>query len=239
MEVWKVTGTLIGVGVGPGDPELVTLKAHRIIQGAKVIAYPSTEEGESFAREIVADYVPSGVVEIPIKIPMVAERYPSQVIYNEAYTCINHHLSFDQNVIVICQGDPFFFGSFMYLFSKFVNKVPIEVIPGITSLTACSAVSLRPLCARSDTVTVIPGNLNDNELEQALKGEGAFAIMKVGRHLDRLKSILERLGLFNRSTYISHATLANQVVAPLSKAPEIAPYFSMILIPSEDKYVTY
>ncbi len=234
-----MTGTLLGVGVGPGDPELITLKAHRIISQAKIIAYPSTETGESFAREIAAKLLPDDVTEIPIKIPMVAARYPSQAVYNKAHEVIDRHLLADRDVVVICQGDPFFFGSFMYLFAKFVGKVPIEIVPGITSLTACSAASLRPLCARLDTVTVIPGGLDDHQLEAALLGTGAFAIMKVGRHLSRLRSVLNKLFLADRSIYISHATLPNQVVLPLAEAPDTAPYFSMILIPSEDEHVAY
>lgn len=234
-----MTGKLIGIGVGPGDPELITLKALKTIKEAKVIAYPSTETGESFARNIVKDYFPDHVLEIPIKIPMVESRFPSQLIYNTASDEISAHLKTGGNVIVLCQGDPFFYGSFMYLFSRFAGKYPVEIIPGISSLNACSAVSQRPLCSRLESLSVFPAGLNEDEILNQLEKEGAFAIMKVGKHLAKLKNLLNKKGMNDRAIYVSHATLPNQKVLPLSEAPETAPYFSMILVPSEDKYVTY
>ena len=239
MEVCKLTGKLFGVGVGPGDPELITLKAARIIQNSRIIAYPATETSESFARNIAQECIPFDAIEIPIKIPMIESRYLGQAIYNKAYDIINSYLEKGLDVTVLCQGDPFFYGSFMYLFSRFIGKVSIEVIPGITSLVACSSVALRPLCARNDTVSIIPGGIEDHEIETHLKKGGAFAIMKVGRHVQRLKGILGRLSLLERAVYISHATLPNQNVLPLVDAPNHAPYFSMILIPSLDEYVNY
>ena len=232
-------GKLVGVGVGPGDPELITLKALNAIKEAKVISYPSTETGESFARNIVKDYFPKKVLEIPIKIPMVESRFPSQLIYNTASDEISIHLKTGENVIVLCQGDPFFYGSFMYLFSRFAGKYPVEIIPGISSLNACSAVSQRPLCSRLESLSVIPAGLHEDELLGQLAKEGAFAIMKVGKHLAKIKHLLDQKGMGERAIYVSHATLPNQKVFPLSEAPEIAPYFSMILVPSEDEYVTF
>ena len=234
-----MTGTLIGVGVGPGDPELITLKAMKAIKAARVIAYPSTETGESFARNIAKDYLPKMVLEIPIKIPMVESRFPSQLIYNTASDEISSHLKAGANVIVLCQGDPFFYGSFMYLFSRFAGKYSVEIIPGISSLNACSAVAQRPLCSRLEALSVIPAGLKEDDLLHQLEKEGALAIMKVGRHLARIKEILDQNGMSERAIYVSHATLANQMILPLAEAPETAPYFSMILVPSKDEYVTY
>ncbi len=234
-----MTGKIIGIGVGPGDPELITLKALKAIKAGKIIAYPSTETEESYARSIVKDYFSENVLEIPIKIPMVESRFPSQLIYNTASDEISAHLKKGEDVIILCQGDPFFYGSFMYLFSRFAGKFPIEIIPGISSLNACSAVSQRPLCSRLESLSVIPGGMNDEEFLKQLEKEGAFAIMKVGKHLNRIKGLLDRKGMGGRAVYVSHATLPNQKVFPLSKAPEIAPYFSMILVPSKDEYVIH
>ena len=234
-----MTGKLIGVGVGPGDPELLTLKALKVIKEAKVIAYPSTETGESFARSIVKEFMPKDVQEIPIKIPMVESRFPSQLIYNSASDEIATHLKSEVNVIVLCQGDPFFYGSFMYLFSRFAGKYPVEIIPGISSLNACSAVAQRPLCSRLESLSVIPGGMDDEAFLKQLEKEDAFAIMKVGRNIAKIKRLLEQKDMAKRAVYVSHATLPNQLVLPLAEAPETAPYFSMILVPSKDEYVIY
>ncbi|MCY4185722.1 MAG: precorrin-2 C(20)-methyltransferase [Rhodobacteraceae bacterium] len=234
-----MTGKIIGVGVGPGDPELLTLKALKIIREAKVIAYPSTETGESFARSIVKEFMPKDVQEIPIKIPMVESRFPSQLIYNSASDEIAIHLECEVNVVILCQGDPFFYGSFMYLFSRFAGKYPVEIIPGISSLNACSAVAQRPLCSRLESLSVIPGGMDDEAFLKQLEKEDAFAIMKVGRNIARIKRLLEQSDMAKRAVYVSHATLTNQLVLPLAEAPETAPYFSMILVPSKDEYVIY
>jgi len=239
MDGAEMTGKIIGVGVGPGDPELLTLKALKIIREAKVIAYPSTETGESFARSIVKEFMPKDVQEIPIKIPMVESRFPSQLIYNSASDEIAIHLECEVNVVILCQGDPFFYGSFMYLFSRFAGKYPVEIIPGISSLNACSAVAQRPLCSRLESLSVIPGGMDDEAFLKQLEKEDAFAIMKVGRNIARIKRLLEQSDMAKRAVYVSHATLTNQLVLPLAEAPETAPYFSMILVPSKDEYVIY
>ncbi len=239
VEGSNVSGKLIGVGVGPGDPDLITLRGLKTIQKATVIAYPSTETGESFALNIVQGYLPENVQKIPIKIPMVESRFPGQLIYNSASDEIITHLKSGQNVIVLCQGDPLFYGSFMYLHSRFAGKYPVEIIPGISSLNACAAVSQRPLCSRLESFSVIPAGMNEEYFRTKLENNEAFAIMKVGRHLARIKHLLNQNGMEERAVYVSHATLPNQRVLPLSKAPESAPYFSMILVPSKDEYVQF
>jgi len=129
-----VNGKLYGLGVGPGDPELLTLKAHRILTAAKVIAFPAPDDGESFARSIVAEYLPGGQIEIPIVIPMRIARFPAQEIYDEAALTISAHLHQGDDVAVICEGDPFFYGSFMYLFERLAGEFETEIVPGVSSL---------------------------------------------------------------------------------------------------------
>ncbi len=231
-----MSGKLYGVGLGPGDPELMTLKAHRLIRGASVVAYPAPDTGASFARSIAADAIAPGAVEIPIVIPMRAARFPAQAVYDTAAQTIGAHLEAGRDVVVLCEGDPFFYGSFMYLYDRLAGRAPVEVVPGVTSLTTCAAVAGRPLCARNEVLTVLPGPLEDAELAERLATPGAFAIMKVGRHLPRLRRVLEGMDLAGTATYLSHASLPNQIVLPLAEAPEDAPYFSMILIPGRDPY---
>lgn len=231
-----MTGTLYGVGVGPGDPELMTLKAHRLISGAQVLAYPAPDRGESFARSIAAGAIPEGAEEIPIVIPMSAERFPAQQVYDEAAARMAGRLEAGLDVVCLCEGDPFFYGSFMYLFARLSRRFRCEVVPGVSSLTASAAAAGRPLCARNEVLAVLPGTLPEAELAARLKMCGAAAILKVGRRLPRLRALLEAEGLAGRAVYVGHASLGREVVLPLAEAPEAAPYFSMILVPGSDPH---
>lgn len=225
-----MSGTLYGVGVGPGDPELMTLKAHRLISNATVIAYPAPDSGESFARSIAAGAIAPGATEIPMIVPMRVERFPAQDVYATASDSIAAHLDAGRDVVVLCEGDPFFYGSFMYLFARLSGRFTCEIVPGVSSLAACSAALARPLTARNDVLTVIPGPLDDAAMREKIAGAEAIAIMKVGRHLPRIRALLDDLGLTDRAGYIERASSPEQVVLPLADAPDAAPYFSMILI---------
>ena len=225
-----MTGTLYGVGVGPGDPELMTLKAHRLISAARVVAYPAPDSGESFARSIAASALREDAIEIPMIVPMRVERFPAQDVYAQGAETIAGHLTQGDDVVVLCEGDPFFYGSFMYLFARLADKFPTEIIPGVSSLGACSAALRRPLTARNDVLTVLPGPLPDEEMRERIESAEAIAIMKVGRHLPRLRALLAHMNLTAQAGYIERASLSEQTVLPLTDAPESAPYFSMILI---------
>lgn len=225
------SGTLYGIGVGPGDPELITLKAHRILTSAKVVAYPAPDDGESFARSIVAEYLSAEQKEIAIVIPMRVERFPAQDVYDDAARRIAEYLKSGQDVVVLCEGDPFFYGSFMYLFERLSGDFNVEVIPGISSLMASSAALQRPLAARNDVLSIIPGPLDDEKMLAQLTACDAAAIIKVGRHFDRIRSVIEKAGLTNNAGYLERVTLPNQQVMALSGVEAgKAPYFSIILI---------
>jgi precorrin-2/cobalt-factor-2 C20-methyltransferase len=224
------SGTLYGIGVGPGDPELMTLKAHRLISTARVIAYPAPDHGDSFARRIAADTIPGDAEEIPMIVPMRADRFPAQQVYADAAERIAAHLDQGTDVAVLCEGDPFFYSSFMYLFARLGTRFPVEIVPGVTSLTACAAALRRPLTARNDVLTVLPGPLPDAEMRTRIEAAEAIAIMKVGRHLGRIRALLDAMGLTANAGYIERASLGAEHVSTLSEAPETAPYFSMILI---------
>lgn len=225
-----MTGTVHGVGVGPGDPELMTLKAYRLISDADVVAYPVLETSESFARSIAAEIMPPDVREIPITVPMTTRRAPAQAAYDQGSDAIAAELEAGRDVVILCEGDPLFYGSFMYLHSRLSDRYRVEVVPGVNSVTACAAALGRPLVARNETLTVIPGTLSEVELEHRIAGAEAVAIMKVGRHLEKIRTVLARLGLAETAGYIERATLTSQKVFPLGDAPMTAPYFSMILV---------
>ena len=150
-----MTGTVYGLGVGPGDPELITLKALRLLRAASLVVYPAPEEGESLTRAIVAPHLDGGREEMAIRMPMSAARFPADAIYDRAAAAIAARAAGGGDVAVLCEGDPFLYGSFMYLFARLAERVPVEAVPGVSSLTACAARLGFPLAARDDVLSVI------------------------------------------------------------------------------------
>jgi precorrin-2/cobalt-factor-2 C20-methyltransferase len=225
------SGTLYGIGVGPGDPELLTLKALRLLRAAPVVAYPAPDDGASFARTIVARWLNPGQREIVIRVPMTPERFPAQAVYDAAAAEIAAALAAGSDVAALCQGDPFFYGSFMYLFARLAGRFPVEIVPGVSSLAACAAAGRLPLVGRSETLTVIPATLDEAELERRLADVEAAAIIKLGRHFAKVRRVLDRLGLAERAQYVERASLKNQRVARLAEVDAASvPYFAMVLI---------
>ena len=225
-----MTGVLYGVGLGPGAPDLMTLRAARLIEGATVVAYPTLAGAASFARSIAAELIGPDVQEIVMDVPMSVERAPAQDAYDKGAAEIAAALDAGQDVVCLCEGDPFFYGSFMYLFARLSDVYQVEVVPGVTSVTACAARAGMPLAARNERLTVLPGPLPEDELRARIEGAESVVIMKVGRHLAKIRGVIDALGLTDDAVYVERATLAEEVVLPLADAPEKAPYFSMILL---------
>jgi precorrin-2/cobalt-factor-2 C20-methyltransferase len=230
-----VSGRLYGLGVGPGDPELLTLKAHRILQTVPVIAYPAPDDAASLVRAIADPHIPPGRTEIVIRTPMVPGRFPAHDVYDHFAREIGGHLDAGHDVAVLCEGDPLFYGSFMYLFERLAGSYPTEVVPGVSSLTACAAVAGLPLASRNQCLIVVPAPLAEDDLVARLEAAEAAAVIKVGRHLAKVRHVLERLGRVESARYVSRATMADAVVCPLSEIEaNSAPYFSMILVPPRE-----
>ena len=225
-------GTLVGIGVGPGDPDLITVKGLAALRAAPVIAYPAPETGESLARAIVAPHLDGTErVEIAIRMPMVAARFPAQEVYDRAARAIGVHLDAGRDVACLCEGDPFFYGSFSFLFQRMVERYPVRVIPGVSSLTACAAAVGAPLATRGDVLAVVPATLEEPELRDRLAAVDAAAIIKVGRHLAKVRAVVDSLGLSAGARYVEHATMESECSMPLSDATQAeAPYFSMVLV---------
>lgn len=226
-----MSGTLFGIGVGPGDPDLITLKALKVLKRISVVAYPAPENGESLARAIAAPHIPFGLKEIVIRTPMVAGTFPAHDVYDHYANVIETCLAESQDVAALCEGDPFLYGSFMYIFSRLSARYSVEVVPGVSSLGACAAAAGVPLVSRNQILTILPGSLEEEELENCIKGAPAIAIMKVGRHLEKICRVLSRLHLLDIAQYVERATMSEQRVMPLRKVKrDSAPYFSMILV---------
>jgi precorrin-2/cobalt-factor-2 C20-methyltransferase len=162
---------------------------------------------------------------------LVPGSFPEASVYAGAAEDISAELDSDNDVAVLCEGDPFFYGSFMYLFARINKRYRVEVVPGVSSLTACAAALGAPLASINDVLSVIPGPLDAESLKARLHEAEAAAIIKVGRHFKKIRGVLEELGLANRSRYIARATLPEQTTLPLDQVtPKDIPYFSMILV---------
>ena len=223
-----MSGTFHGVGLGPGAADLLTLRAARLIEGAEVIAYPSLAGGDSLARAIVADLIPARAEEVRIDVPMTRDRAPAQAAYDAGAARIAAHLDAGRDVVCLCEGDPLFYGSFMYLMARLRDRFPIETVPGVTSMTACAAAAAMPLAARDETVTILPGTLPDDALRARLRDTDSAVVMKVGRHAGRLRDLIRAEGL--DGAYVERATTGAERVLPLAEAPDAGPYFSTILV---------
>jgi precorrin-2/cobalt-factor-2 C20-methyltransferase len=223
-------GRLYGLGVGPGDPELLTLKALRLLREVQVIAYPAPEHGDSFARAIVASWIEGHQQEIAIRFPM-RPGPPPVSIYDGAAAALAAELDRGRSVALLCQGDPFFYGSFINIFARLAGRYRIEIVAGVSSLTACAAAAGLPLVWRDETLSVIPATLDKDQIAARLAAADVAVIVKLGRHIEKIRRLLDRIGLLDSAIYVEHATLPTQRVAPLACInPDDAPYFSMALV---------
>jgi precorrin-2/cobalt-factor-2 C20-methyltransferase len=223
--------TLYGLGVGPGDPELLTVKAWRIIGQVPVIAYPVANGSDSLARRIAAPFIPEDAIELPLDIPMCPDREPARDAYDHAARLIAEHLDAGRDVAFLCEGDPFFYGSFMYVHERLQATHDVIVVPGVTSLTACAAAIGRPLAARNDLLKVLPAPLDEENLGSEIASADAVAIIKVGKHFDKIRKILVDLRLDDRAVIVERATRDDERITRLQDMPEgERPYFSTILV---------
>jgi precorrin-2/cobalt-factor-2 C20-methyltransferase len=224
-------GTLYGVGVGPGDTELLTLKAARLLVEVRTIAYPAANGGESLARRIVAPLIPETARELPIAIPMTQKREAARQAYDRAVEQISSRLLQGEDVLFLCEGDPFFYGSFMFIHERLKERFPCVIVPGVTSLTACAAALGRPLAARNDVLKIIPATLPEERIRAELRQVDAAAIIKIGAHFAKVHTILAELGLTHGSAIVERATQGDQRIFGLVDLPEgERPYFSTILV---------
>lgn len=234
-------GALLGVGVGPGDPELMTVKAWRLISAAEAVAYVAPlgadgRAGESRARRAAADLIAEDAREIVIPTPMLGARAPAQAAYDAAAAAIAAELEAGRDVVALCEGDPMFYGSFMYLAARLGGRFAVEITPGVSSLGAAAAAAARPLAARDERFAVLPATLAAPELRAALAGAEAAAVIKLGRHWPKVRAVIAELGLTARARFVAEASGAGEVVARIEDAPEAAPYFSLVLVSGEDAH---
>ncbi|TDQ55040.1 precorrin-2 C(20)-methyltransferase [Actinorugispora endophytica] len=235
-------GRLHGVGLGPGDPELITRKAARLIGGADVVAYYSGTHGRSIARSIAAELIPDGAVEERLVYPVTTGTtdhpggYDGAIadFYDASAERLAAHLARGLDVVVLCEGDPLFYGSYMYLHDRLAPRFPAEVVPGVTSVSAASAATANPLVRRTDVLTVLPGTLPVPELARRLADADGAAVMKLGRTFGGVRDALEQAGRLDDAVYVERASMEGQRVLPVRDVdPASVPYFSVVLAPGD------
>ena len=233
-------GKLIGVGVGPGDPELLTLKAMRALGEADVVAHFAKAGHASHSRAIVASHLRAGVTELPLYYPVTTELPKCSAGYRDA-TCdfydgaaatIAAQLEAGRTVAVICEGDPLFYGSYMHLHARLAPRFPTEIVAGVTGMSGCWSAAGLPIAQGDDVFTVLPATLPEGELTRRLAEADAAVVMKIGRHLPKLRRALTRSGRLPRAVYVERGTMAAEKMIPLAaKLDDEAPYFAVVLIP--------
>ncbi|QUH04436.1 precorrin-2 C(20)-methyltransferase [Saccharopolyspora erythraea] len=234
-------GTLYGVGLGPGDPELVTVKAARLIESAEVVAYHCARHGRSIARSVAEPYLRPSQIEERLVYPVTTETtdhpggYQGAIdeFYERAAARLAEHLDAGRDVVLLAEGDPLFYGSYMHMHKRLAGRFEAHVVPGVTSVSAASAVLGSPLAERDEVLTVLPGTLAPEVLAERLVSTDAAAVLKLGRTFDGVRQALEDAGRLDQAWYVERATTEKQRVEPLAEVdPESVPYFSLALLPS-------
>jgi precorrin-2/cobalt-factor-2 C20-methyltransferase len=231
---------LIGVGVGPGDPELMTLKALRALREADVVAHFAKSGNCSRARTIAESHLRADVTELALlypvttEIPKHAPAYCNEIaaFYDACAGTIAAHLDANRAVAVLCEGDPLFYGSYMHLHVRLSPRYQTEVVAGVTGMSGCWSAVGAPIAQGDDVFTVLPGTLPEEELERRLADADAAVIMKLGRNLPKVRRALARSGQLGRALYVERGTMKDAVVKRLAdKADDCAPYFAIVLVP--------
>jgi len=235
-------GRLFGLGVGPGDPELITVKALRLLRAAPVMAYFVAKGKKSNAFSIIEDYLDAQQLQLPLVYPVTTEKLEAPLcyetiiadFYDTAAAQLAMHLDAGRDVAVICEGDPFFYGSYMYLHDRLGERYDTEVVPGVCSMLGGTAVLGAPLVYRNQSLSVLSGVLPEAELKRRLADADAAVVMKLGRNFDKVRRVLDELNIAGRALYVERATMQNQRIVPLDDVdPMASPYFSLIVVPGQ------
>lgn len=232
-------GTFYGVGLGPGDPELITLKAARVIREADVVAYHAGVNKNSYARTIAAELIPIGVIEEELRYPVTTGTtdhpggYAGALadFYEESAARLAAHLEAGRTVALLAEGDPLFYGSYMYMHDRLSSRFPTEVVPGVPAFAAATAATASPLVRQTDVLTVLPGTLPEPELARRLADTDGAIIMKLGRTFPAVRRALASAGRLSHALYIERASHPEQRWMPVADVDEASvPYLSLIVV---------
>ena len=232
-----MSGTIFGVGLGPGDPDLMSVRADRLLRNARHVAFFRKAGRAGQARRIVEGMIPAGATEHPMEYPVTTEIPLSDPRYNQMlsafYTECTERLTAlaetGEDVVVLCEGDPFFYGSFMHLHSRL--QVPVEVVPATTGMSAAWTATGMPITWGDDVLTVLMGTLAEDDLVRHMGAADALVVMKIGRNFDKVRRALERAGKAGAAWIVEFAAMEQQRVRRLSEVcDEVTPYFSIIVV---------
>ncbi|MCV6585936.1 MAG: precorrin-2 C(20)-methyltransferase [Marinibacterium sp.] len=239
MSAPSKTGTVYGLGLGPGAVDLMTVRADRLLRGARHVAFFRKAGRSGQARRIVDGMIPDGAVEFPMEYPVTTEIPLSDPRYNEIlsefYADCTAHLralaEAGEDVVVLCEGDPFFYGSFMHLYTRLKDDVPVQVVPAITGMSAAWTATGAPITWGDDVLTVLMGTLPEDDLARRMADTDALVVMKIGRNIDKVRRALKTAGRYDAAWLVEYAAMPTQTVTPLADAGDkITPYFSIIIV---------
>ncbi len=235
----RKTGTIHGVGLGPGDPDLMTLRAHRLLTTARHVAYFRKAGRSGQARRIIEGLLRDDVVEFAMEYPVTTEiplsdpRYNAllHAFYEECTAHLRALAEAGEDVVVLSEGDPFFYGSFMHLYTRLLGHVPVKVVPAVTGMSAAWTATGAPITWGDDILTVLMGTLPPDVLVARMQTSDALVIMKIGRNIDKLRAALRDAGKYDDAWLIEYASMPDQRVQKLSEAEgRVTPYFSIIVV---------
>jgi precorrin-2/cobalt-factor-2 C20-methyltransferase len=237
-------GRLYGIGLGPGDPELLTVKAVRLLQASPVVAYFAKAGRRGNARSIADRWIDPACEELPLLYPVTTEIpfqdpvYIARIgeFYEKAAASITTHLLRGSDVALLCEGDPFFYGSFMHIYVRLKAHFAVTVVPGVTGMSGCWTTAGAPITWGDDVLTVLPGTLPEDALTQRLAGSDAAVVMKLGQNFVKVRNAIVAAGLMERAIYVERGTMTSEIVMPLKdKLNNEAPYFAMVLVPGDGR----
>jgi precorrin-2/cobalt-factor-2 C20-methyltransferase len=237
-------GALIGVGLGPGDPELVTVKAARLLGEARTIAYFAKRGRASHARTIAERYLAKGCEELPLLYPVTTEipfdqpDYVSALaaFYEEGAQRLGAVMEKGRDVALLCEGDPLLYGSFMHIFIRLKQRFRVEICAGVSGMSGCFAAARQPMTWGDDILTVLPATLDEETLARRLATTDAAVVMKLGGNFQKLRRAMERAGVISRAIYVERGAMAGEKIMPFAeKRDDDAPYFSMALVPGQGR----
>jgi precorrin-2/cobalt-factor-2 C20-methyltransferase len=240
----SINGRLFGVGLGPGDPDLVTIKATKIIGAVPVVAYFAKKGASGRGRAILDRWLGEGCLELPLPYPLTTETHFCDLAYTQElrafYTksegAIAAHLLAGRDVALVCQGDPLFYGSFMHLYVRLKDRFEVEIVPGVTGMSGCWSAAKAPMAWGDDVLSVLPGTLGHAALVRHLRAADAVVIIKIGANLAKIRAAIAEAGRLSTAIYVEHGTSETEAIVPLAvKTDDHAPYFSSILIPGQGR----